>query len=221
MKLNVTFQKENMTFRPDFHTVVTVDLGEANLRPLLDGTMTGGYEDDKLTYLRMGAFAQCENLTAVRLPNCVCFGMSRHFYECKNITELHLPKLKEIQDATYVFYGLSKLKTISLPELTAITTGFSGTFWGCEALECIELPKLGGVTIQTYAFRNCRNLHTLILGGDTLNPLSNTNAFNNAGNAPGVNLRIYVPDALVEAYKTANNWSSFADKITPISAWEG
>lgn len=30
---------------------------------------------------------------------------------------------------------------------------------------------------------------------------------------------IYVPDALVESYKTATNWSTYADQILPLSEY--
>ena len=220
MKLNVTFSQNEMAMHPSFDTLVTVETGTAKVQSLLEGDFAGTYENKTLTCLRMGAFAQCGGLTRVLLPGCEKFGSSRQFYDCKNIEYLHLPRLKHIEDATYSFYGMSKLKSIDLPELTTVDTGFSGTFWGCEAVERIELPKLGGTTIQTYTFRNCRYLHTLVLGGDTLNPLANTNAFNNTGNASGVTLRIYVPDRLVEEYKTAANWSTLADKINPISTLE-
>ena len=220
MKLQVTFSKRDMSFHPSFDTLLTMDTGAAKVQAVLEGSLPGVYENDKLTQLRMGAFAQCGNLTAVRLPNCTRLGMSRQFYECQNITEIHLPQLREIEDATYCFYGVSKLKRICLPELTTITTGFSGTFWGCEMVERIEFPKLSGTTIQTFAFRNCRRLHTLVLGGATLNPLENTNAFNGAGTTSAVGLRIFVPDNLVQAYKTAGGWSSFANKIKPISELE-
>ena len=221
MTLNVTLSETDLSFYPVCEQVIAIDTGAARVQKVLEGSMSGDYENADLTYLRMGAFAQCEAVTGVRLPNCTGFGLSRHFYECKNVTHIELPKLTQIEDATYSFYGMSNITTISLPELTTITTGFSGTFWGCEKLERIDLPKLGGTTIQTYAFRNCRYLHTLVLGGDTLNPLSNTNAFNNTGNAAGVTLSIYVQDRLVEEYKKAANWSAMADKIKPISALEG
>ena len=220
MKLEVTFSEKEQSFQPSYEKVIAVDTGPTAVRGLLEGAVAGAYEDQQLTALRMGAFAQCEALTQVSLPNCTHFGASRQFYECKNISHLDLPRLTHMDDATYSFYGMSSLKALSLPELTTIVTGFSGTFWGCEAIERIELPKLGGTTIQSYAFRNCRNLHTLVLGGDTLNPLANANAFNNTGNAAGVTLDIYVPDHLVEAYKEAANWSTLTEKIKPISAME-
>ena len=42
---------------------------------------------------------------------------------------------------------------------------------------------------------------------DTVCTLSSTNAI------PSSVTDIYVPEALVDSYKTATNWSSFADKI--------
>lgn len=220
MKLNVTFSENGLSFCPNFDKVLTVDTGTAKVQALLNGSLSGVYEDAELTELRMGALAQCENLTAIRLPNCTTFRQSRQLYDCKNVTELYLPKLAQMEDATYSFHGLSKLKTIRLPELTTVPTGFGGTFWGCETAERIELPKLSGTPIQTFAFRNCRMLHTLVLGGNTLNPLANTNAFNSAGVASEKGLRIFVPDNLVQAYKTADGWSSLANKIKPISELE-
>ncbi len=188
---------------------------------MLEGAMSGTYENSEITYLRMGAFAQCRNITHIELPNCEEFGMTRQFYECENITELCLPKLTKIEDATYSFHKMKRVKRISLPELTTIVAGLSGTFWDCDALECVEMPKLGGTTIQSYTFRNCKSLHTLVLGGDTVNPLANTNAFYNAGSLPGVMLSVYVPDHLVDSYKTATNWSAMANKIKPISEMGG
>ena len=42
--------------------------------------------------------------------------------------------------------------------------------------------------------------------------LTGTNAFQGASNAI-----IYVPDALVNDYKAATNWSTYADRIKGIS----
>jgi hypothetical protein len=42
--------------------------------------------------------------------------------------------------------------------------------------------------------------------------LNNVNAFTNASN-----VIIYVPDALVNSYKSASNWSTYADRIKGLS----
>ena len=48
-----------------------------------------------------------------------------------------------------------------------------------------------------------------------INTLANTNCFQNADK-----VNIYVPDNLVNSYKTATNWSTLADKIKPRSELE-
>jgi hypothetical protein len=79
------------------------------------------------------------------------------------------------------------------------------------------MPKLSETTINTFAFRYCSELEALILGGDVLNPLGNTNAFNGSNS----NFIIYVNDNLVEDYKNATNWITHASRIKGISEWGG
>lgn len=186
---------------------------------LVQGAMAGEYISDKVTSLKMAAFAQCKNLTKVSLPNCVKFESFRTFYGCENITELILPSLYNIADGTNAFGSMYKLREIRLPTLTTVTS-FSATFDNCIAVTRIELSSLGGTTIGSNAFKNCYKLHTLILGGSTLNPLSNTSALSNIGTEATKPFSIYVPDNLVASYKAATNWSTIADKIKPISELE-
>ena len=48
--------------------------------------------------------------------------------------------------------------------------------------------------------------------------LASANAFGNSG-ITATTGDIYVPDALVDTYKTATNWSTFANRIQPLSAY--
>lgn len=64
-------------------------------------------------------------------------------------------------------------------------------------------------SIGEYAFAQT-NLSTLIINTQTVCTLENINAFTTTPN-------IYVPSGLVNAYKTATNWSNFASKIQSIS----
>lgn len=58
-------------------------------------------------------------------------------------------------------------------------------------------------------------LTALILRGDTVTNLTVTNAFTNTPIANGTGY-IYVPSALVEDYKAATNWTTYADQIRAI-----
>lgn len=189
----------------------------------LDGTISGEFVDDKVTALKTAVFQNCVNLTYISLPNCVEAANGSTFNGCEKVQTLDLPKLASLTGtASRVFYGMKKLKEINLPELVT-APNMSLTFSQCTDVERILLPKLGGTSL-TQTFYNCYRLHTLVLGGSTLNTLANTNAFTNVGTnaeyAPN-GISIYVPDDMVNTYKTATNWTAYADKIKPMSELEG
>lgn len=192
--------------------------GEDVMAKLAQGTIEGEYASDEVLSLRTGAFCDCPNLTSVSLPNCTAFNGFRQFANCTSITALNLPKLETITNGNQNFASAESLEEINLPSLTTIS-GSSATFNGCKNLSTVIMPLLSGSTIGASCFYNCYYLHTVVLGGETLNPLGNTNAFGNAGR--NTELSIYVPDALVDTYKAATNWTAYADKIKPISELEG
>ena len=82
-------------------------------------------------------------------------------------------------------------------------------FYKCNTLTNVSFPK--ATSIGSGAFNGCSNLTTIYVGTNisTVCTLSNTNAFKDCTNLTN----IYVPANLVNIYKTATNWSSYADKI--------
>lgn len=220
MKIDVTFEQTDMALQPAFDVIIPMDISTASVQGILDGTLSGRFFNDKVTGLKFAAFYNCKNLVSVSLPNCACLdGEGQQFDFCERLQEVSLPNLATINRAYRTFNGLRNLKEISLPNLTT-ANNMEMTFAMCTAVTNIRLPKLGGTTIKRYAFRYCYYLHTLVFGGDSLNTLENTNAFENAGIHAENGLRIYVPDTLVDTYKRATNWSVYADKIKPISELE-
>ena len=85
-------------------------------------------------------------------------------------------------------------------------------FRDCTGLTSITIP--GSVTsIGNYAFGRCTNLTEIDFSTHNAVPtLANTNAFNNTS----ANLVIKVPSALVDEWKAATNWSTYADKIMGV-----
>ena len=111
--------------------------------------------------------------------------------------------------ASYKFYG-SDLTTVNLPECTSIGTS---TFYRCTNLTTVNLPEC--TSIGDTAFNSCTNLTTVIFGADRVVTLMSSNAFDNSAiTRTGY---IYVPDNLVDSYKTATNWSTYANRIKPLS----
>ena len=84
-----------------------------------------------------------------------------------------------------------------------------------------------GTDNYTFAY-NCYSLTKLIIRNMTRIPLLNSNAFTNCYHFTGTtdatynpqglkDGRIYVPDDKVDALKTANGWSKYADIIVGLS----
>lgn len=76
----------------------------------------------------------------------------------------------------------------------------------CE--DYLTTYTINTTSIRDYAFYKWTNLHVLRIPSLTLVPLQGTHAFD------GTNLTtIAVPASLLNSYKTATNWSNYADKF--------
>jgi hypothetical protein len=85
-------------------------------------------------------------------------------------------------------------------------------FYDCVNLKDVRLQAVE--TITNMAFANCTALGYIIIDNAVVPTLSHSNAFNQTNNCP-----IYVPDASVDAYKAAANWSTYASRIKPLSEY--
>ncbi len=130
------------------------------------------------------------------------------------------PRVKAVRN--YAFYYYSNLASVNLPLVTNIG---SYAFSGCSNLTSVDLPLV--TSMPSYAFSDCSKFTALILRSETMCTLSNTNTFLNCYRFHGtVNATynpeglkdgyIYVPSALIEDYKAATNWSTFATQFRAL-----
>ena len=134
------------------------------------------------------------------------------FRYCRHLVTINLPQLKNIGNNT--FDGDEQLTTVVFPEVTEIS---GWAFNKCLNLETVDLPKakrVGGSEVFYY----CPKLTTLILRANEVATLGSSNVFNytpiKTSTTEGF---IYVPDNLVDSYKSATNWSAYASKIKGLS----
>ena len=92
---------------------------------------------------------------------------------------------------------------------TGIRT-FSDSFYQNYYIAVLALSA-NVTNISGNAFRECANLHHIILLSE-IPPVLSSNSFNH-------NNLFYVPDAALEAYKSASVWSNHSSKIRPMSAY--
>lgn len=133
------------------------------------------------------AFQYCENLRKIVLSDKLELLGDSCFWGCVNLSEIHLPESLKKIDA-YAFWGTS-IKEIDIPE-------------------SVKEIRLG-------AFNQCRNLETVYMRSNELIKTSFTEVYQAFSNCPSLQ-KIYVPEHLIEEYKTAEYWSIYADKFVAI-----
>lgn len=113
--------------------------------------------------------------------------------------------------ASNVFKFNQNIQTVNLPY--AKTVG-DYAFHNCRSLTQVNLPVCS--SIGSNAFQVCSSLSIITIGYSSVCSLGGSNTFNSTPIASGTG-SIYVPTSLVDAYKSASNWSYFSTQIFPIS----
>lgn len=170
-----------------------------------------------LTSIGSYAFESCTNLALTSLPDSLTTINGYTFQNCKNLALTSLPSNLSVV-GSFAFKYCSKLAIKELP--SSIKSIAQDSFNSCTSLEEVKCLATT-ITIGSSAFGYCSKLAKFILPNVTgVATLSNSNAFNGTPIKSGTGY-IYVPDDLVENYKTASNWSTYASQIKGLSELEG
>ena len=164
---------------------------------------------DGVTSIEIYAFYGCSALAFITIPDSVTSIGNGAFYDCSALASITIPdSVTSIK--SYAFYGCSALASITIPD--SVTSIGNGAFYDCSALASITIPD-SVTSIGTNVFYDCKGiafydftLHT------TVPTLASTNAFTGIP----ADCQIRVPAALVDAWKAATNWSTYADYIVGV-----
>ena len=187
---------------------------------------------DKVKIIGLSAFKNCSNLTSINIPEGMLSINSSAFENCSKLETVTLPtSLKAIESSA--FWKCSSLIRITIPEQIRIVNLL--TFSDCSSLTEVILPE-GLIEVCYSAFSKCTNLTSIVLPGSvtkigemafkycsrlssvfvksSIPPILLVDNFGHYSFEYNENLRkIFVPIDAVEAYKTAEGWSNYADDI--------
>ena len=152
-------------------------------------------------YVGDWAFAHCASLQFIDLPNCISVN-DYTFNNCESLTFFNLSNCSYI--GSYAYAGCSALSSVILPLCKYV---HDKAFERCSALKFVNLQNCSYVGIRALA--NCINLTQVYLNSVTSVTRIYSNTFYNCSNLTS----IYVPSSLVNAFKTAQYWSSISHKI--------
>lgn len=162
-----------------------------------------------ITYSDGLAFAYNYRLEYVNLPGLTEIP-NQFFYQCSNLYSFDTSKIKRI--GVYGFEN-TKICKLILPVCTSLSSGI------CEndfRFSLIDITQK--ITFDSSVFYRARSLAHVILRSPTLCPCTVETLFQESSIEAGLGW-IYVPTELIDEYKSATNWSSYADQIVDISEY--
>lgn len=147
---------------------------------IITRSITGVYENDRITTVGNYAFGNCSNLTSVILPNCSSLSDSA-FAACRRLLSASLPKCESVGGGAFTTCQL--LNSIDAPILTTLGVNafynsglltFNGSlvtsigdacFQSASRLTSVTLPLV--TTVPSGCLRSCTKLERVDLGAAT------------------------------------------------------
>ena len=166
-----------------------------------------GFENTQVTSIKDEIFNNCSSLAEIAFPASITSIGNYAFGGCSALAKIDLVSTQVTSVGNGAFHRCASLAEIVFPP--TLTSIGRSAFNGCTSLTEIALPA-SITSISNDVFQYCTKLKTMIVNANTPPTLG-------SGAIPTSIVAIYVPDASVEAYQAATNWSSFASKIKGIS----
>lgn len=194
------------------------------LQALQTQTQAYSFTNADITSLRDSAFYNDKQLSSVTLQNATHVGANA-FERCTLLSKCSVDKMQTCGDSAFSRANLSQAV---FPNLSAIARNM---FVFCSYLKKVKCDK--AISIDERAFNGCASLEVIdILGGGNISAPSTSELYklksvvlrgteNVTPTSDTIwlpsSVTIYVPDRLVEQYKSATNWSSRT--IKPLSEY--
>ena len=139
----------------------------------------------------------CSSLKHLYFPNVV--SIEEHVFHTLGCENLILPNLKTMGAACFV--NTTTLKRLIIPKCVSLTPN-TCSLTGIYVLDA-------GNTSLIPSSSSMPNLTILVLRNNVLTTLENRSCIRSIE-------EIYVPQDLIEQYKVATNWATYADKFKPL-----
>ena len=153
-------------------------------------------------FIGVSAFSGCNSLVDVRIGYEITEINDRTFFSCTSLTSITIPEAV-ISIGEMAFHNCKTLSQIILSRnLEEIGRA---AFQNCQISNIIIPSKV--TKIGDYAFMSCNNLKKVYCEA-TEPPLIGNNIFAN-----NKDVQIYVPEKVVDNYKSAEGWNDYASFI--------
>lgn len=154
-------------------------------------------------------FQNCQSLPFLTIPHDTYTVQNDMFRACSTIKHVAIPKTATVL-SNNAFLSCTLLRNLCVP--SSVTSFGTNLFYADTSLTHIFIPS-GITNIGASTFVNCGGMVAYDFSTHTSVPtLANTNAFNGIAS----DCEIRVPSALVDTWKAATNWATYADHIVGV-----
>lgn len=205
----------------DFQNTIDV-LGDTVVAGMLVDRTIESFVDDLITEIGTYAFYGCSALVSVDIPNVTSID-NYAFQNCPALASVNIPNVTSIDNTAFqscaftsidmpnvttlngnAFSACKNLVSVNMPKVSQIN---GNTFYNCQKLTVLDMPNV--TRLGSNALLRCPNLGTIVLRKAQVCTLDNVSAFTDTPFASGgTGGTVYVPQALIESYRTATNWST-------------
>ena len=195
---------------PDFTSTAPFLDVDGNSISIISNTYENGKGIIKLEkecyQIGQDAFQYCYHLNSIAIPDSVTTIGKGAFFSC-SLTGITIPDtVTTIGQGA--FRSCRNLTTVSLGN--GITSIDITIFRYCSSLTVITIPN-SVTSIGERAFSDCSKLLTINVLSENPPTLGSNTFYGIPSDA-----KIYVPSASLDGYKSADGWSTYADKIQAI-----
>lgn len=210
----------------EFINTIDVLGDDAVIDSIIDRTITE-FKDDQITKVGDYAFNSCTALTEVDLPNATNIG-NDSFQNCSSIQGIALPNVTYLGNNAFKnaapcvirlpkwtsngIFPFIQTKAIGIVAPILTTLGDS-MFRFAYSLQYAEFGSLTAIA-GNHHFANAP-LTVLVIRTNKMCTLASTSSFSDSAIAKGTG-HVYVPRALVDTYKAATNWSTYAAQFRAL-----
>ena len=152
------------------------------------------------------AFECCSGMTNMYIPDSVTSITYNAFADCYKLTKINIPN-GVTSIGVDAFYQCTGLTSINIPD--SVTSLGNGAISRCFSLRNVVIGS-GITSIGDYGLSSS-GVTTVMIKATTPPTITNYTFYNTSNS-----LVIYVPEASVNTYKTAENWSDYASRIQAI-----
>lgn len=169
---------------------------------MIPETVNYGGAEYTVTGIGKAAFAYCDELTSVAIPNTVTSIGDYAFMYCEGLTSITIPNsVTSIGDNS--FDGCGAICAIEIPN--SVASIGSMAFQGCTSLTDIMIGS-DLASIGAKAFNYCNSLHSVTCMGNVPPLMDNSDCFTSYG----YTATLKVPQTSIEDYQSSNYWYKFA-----------